>query len=315
MEESTRERLKQMRAQYEGLKYDASKIIVDSTNDIKEMAAQREDNNVIVESTRERLKQMGVQYEVNNIMEKKALEIQNLLEGKVAPKEKPSDTKPKSVLFQVIYYFVLMIASFIVFAFIYIVLRLYDKSRRFLSMISWTIAFGIYLGFVFSMHKMIVPNRTIDLVKVLFAIVPILIIKGLLWKFPDLSSPVDNTVGTALMYGIGNVEDHFKYVPLSKTSPVQLPFDKLSFDWLFVSLNKDNVGTILNNAQPGENGTNPALITNFYIEATDDSIDWYDVLKEDLTNMVERKRYIGHMVYDFIGALLGVTSSMLWASY
>jgi hypothetical protein len=197
----------------------------------------------------------------------------------------------------------------------YIVLRLGDTSRRFLSMIGWTIAFGIYLGFVFSMHKMIVPNRIIDLVKVLFAIVPILIIKGLLWKFPDLSSPVDNTVGTALMYGIGNVEDHFKYVPLSKTSPVQFPVDKLSFDWLFTSLNKDNVGTILNNAQPGENGTNPALIPNFYIEATDDTIDWYDGLKKDLTTMAERKRYVGHLVYDFIGALLGVTSSMLWASY
>lgn len=311
MEESTRKRLKQMSAQYEGLKYDASKIIVDSTN---ELAAQRKDNNTIVESTRERLKQMGVQYEVNNIMEKSELEMQNLLDGNVGKNKKLSDTKPNSIIFQVIFYLVLLIASFIVFSFIYYILRLGDTSRSFRSTITWTFAIGIYLGVVFRMHKMIVPNRTIDLVKVLFAIVPILIIKGLLWKFPDLSSPVDNTVG---IYGIGNVEDHFKYVPLSKDSlsHVQLPVDKLSFDWLFTSLNKDNVGTILNNAQPGENGTNPALIPNFYIEATDDTIDWYDGLKKDLTTMAERKRYVGHLVYDFIGALLGVTSSMLWASY
>ncbi len=270
-------------------------------------------------STTERLKRLDVQQEVHNIIEKRRREIEKLLTKTKGGKKIPSPIlKPASTFITYFIFYVLVpILTIISFVFIYVLLRLYDTTNIGVSLIAWIIALGIYVALVAYIHSTISPTRTIDLFKVLFSILPLFLIKILFWKWPDMSSPVDNSIGTFYLNnfdGAGFLMNHFKYVPLSEEpfNTIKFPFESLSFDWLFESLNKDNIGSALE----GEQSNADDLVTNFYIQTFDgEDIYGYDEFKEDLTNMVMRKRYIGHMVYDFIAAAIGITTSTLWASY
>jgi len=268
-------------------------------------------------STTERLKRIDVQQEISNIIEKRRQEIEIQLTGKKSTNTiSHAATEPLTIF---IYYVLIPVVSIIAFIFLYILLHLYDTTNIGTALIRWVIALGMYIALVAYIHSTISPTRTIDLFKVLFAILPLFLIKILVWKLPDMSSPIDNTIGT---FYLNNFDDavslmnHFKYVPLSGEpfNTIKFPFERLSFDWLFESLNEDNIGDALEEGQ--QSSAKEDLVTNFYIQTFDgEDIYGYDDFKNDLINMVKRKRYIGRMVYDFIAAAIGITTSTLWASY
>jgi hypothetical protein len=84
-------------------------------------------------------------------------------------------------------------------------------------------------------------------------------------------------------------------------------------DWLINSFSKDNIDSFLGEkTNPTEPNTE---IKNIYIQTTVDSDNYdvygYDDVNSDLNELVKWKRYIGHMTYDYIAFILGLTYSMV----
>ena len=204
----------------------------------------------------------------------------------------------------------------------YFLVGLYVTSNPIYAALKWTVMIAIYMLLVFYIHSLSFP--AVNLFNVIYSLIPIVFMKILLWRWPDTSSPVDNTLGVLYNRHFGPLSrllENIKYEklegePFNKISSDTL-FDKIPLDWLINSFTKDD--KLINRLQEEKEEKEDSVklgevINNIYIQTTVDK-DNYDVygredVISDLNELSKWKRNIGHMTYDYIAFVLGVTYSM-----
>jgi len=248
------------------------------------------------------LKKTDVQYAIKTAMDRRRDQIRRLF---------GYDPEVASYVFSIVF----PILASIVFFMCYFLLGLYDTSIKILAALKWTVMIGIYMGFVFYMHKLAFQNVNVE--NIAYSIIPIVVLKILLWQFPSISTPFDNTLGVFYNRYFGPTSrllENIKYEPLEGKpfDKISFPFGKIPLDWLINSLSQyhiDNIDNFLEKEPIGKQTSDTdTTIGNIYIQTTVDS-DNYDVygysdVKADLNELTKWKRYIGHMTYDYIAFLL-----------
>ena len=259
-------------------------------------------------STIDNLKKLDVQFIIKSVMDRRRDQIRRLF-----------GYDPKTESYAIIG--AIPIVASIAFFMCYFLLALYDTTANIILVaLKWTVMIGIYTGLVFYIHSLTFKN--VNLYNVVYSLIPIVVLKILLWRWPDVSSPFDNTLGVLYNRYFGPLSrllQHVNYEPLQGApfDKISFPFEKTPLDWLFNSFNKDNIDDFLGeNPAQSENKTEPnSEIKNIYIQTTVDSENYdvygYDDVNSDLHELVKWKRYIGHMTYDYIAFILGLTYSMV----
>jgi len=246
------------------------------------------------------LKKIDVQLKIKDAMDKRNDQIRRLL---------GYDPKTES---SVIIGAIPIVAS-IVFFMAYFLLALYDTTKPIWAVLKWTIMLSIYMPLVFYIHSL--TFKSVNLFNVIYSLIPIIVIKILLLRWPSASSPIDNTLGVLYNSYFGPTSrllQHVKYEPLTGEpfNKISFPFDKIQLDWLIDTINSDNIDNLLKKEDSKE-----GIIPNIYIQPTVDSegedVYGYEDVKSDLDEIVKWKRYIGHMTYDYIGFILGLAYSVV----
>lgn len=253
-------------------------------------------------STIDNLKNIDVQISIKEAMDKRRDEIKRILFG-YDPKTKLNAANP-----------IVLSIVLIVFFLIHFLLTLYDTSNLIYAALKWTIMIGIYAAFVYYIHRMSFP--AVNIFNVVYSLIPIIVMKILLWRWPAASSPIDNTLGVFYKYfgPLSRLLENVKYETL-KGEPfdkISFPFDKIPMDWLINSFSKDDK---LDDLLAEEPLVKLEAIKNIYIQTTVDSDGHdaygYDDVIFDLNELSKWKRYIGHIAYDYIAFVLGLTYSMV----
>ena len=254
-------------------------------------------------TTIDNLKNIDVQVKIKEAMDKRRDQIKGLLFG----------YDPKTAAYAVNPIVGLIVAS-IVFFLIHFLLTLYDTSNLIYAAFMWTIMIGIYAALVFYIHSLSFP--AVNLFNVIYSIIPIIAVKILLWRWPSASSPIDNTLGVFYNKYFGPMSgllENIKYEPLTEKPFNKIEFqEKIPLDWLINSFSKDDK---LDDLLAEEPLVKLDAIKNIYIQTTVDSegddVYGFKDVKDDLTELSNWKRYIGHMTYDYIAFVLGVAYSMV----
>ena len=256
--------------------------------------------------TIDNLKNIDVQHRIKEAIDKRRDEIRGLF---------GYDPKTESSVIIT----VIPIFASVAFFMYYFLIGLYDTSNPIIAVLKWTVMIAIYMSLVFYIHSLSFPS--VNLVNVIYSLIPIVFIKILLWRWPAVSTPIDNTLGVIYNKYFGPLSgllENIKYEPLQYA-----PFDKISdtlfnkipLDWLFNSVNEDDdVIKWLQEEKYGERKLDE-VIKNIYIQTTVDS-EGYEVYGRediiyDLNELSQWKRYIGHMTYDYIAFVVGLTYSMV----
>ena len=212
----------------------------------------------------------------------------------------------------------------IAFMFIYFLLQLYDNSRIVLSIFKWTIALGVYVAFAIYMNMYHVyksKKTAVNIVNVtLSTLIPVFVTLLTLAFFPNVTTPIDNTLGFMYATTFSNarrVIKYFKYDNVESGSlldRLKIPIDEISFGWLIKSLNPNNISEFIEGSKNESETNKDELIKYFYLETgLDSGGDIYnnEDVRNDLKELIQWKQHIGHMVYIFIASVFGVTTSML----
>jgi hypothetical protein len=265
------------------------------------------------------LQKPEVQMEINRIVDESNEAIKNIIDDKNVAEESVGWGN-----------YIIPPMFVIGFACVYTFLKLYDKSTIIFSLFKWMIALGIYVAFVLYVNIYRTPKdekRNVDIAKILSAsLVPVFVILGLLKFFPNLSTPVDNTLGflyATKFSSARRVIQYFNY-DVKKDSLINrlnIPINEMSFGWLIKSLNPDKMVEFFENSKDvnkdenskDENGEQINFMEYFYIETGATGSDAYtsnDAIS-DLKSLINSKQMVGHMVYILIASAFGLTTSML----
>jgi hypothetical protein len=178
----------------------------------------------------------------------------------------------------------------------------------------------IYGAIAIGLHALLL-SLTIDknnVVTALSSLVPVIATLLLLRSYPEMTAPIDNTLG----YSITNATTFSHKNPMSKFGSTLFPVETLNklgenvripFDWLLTTFELNNIESILEKLKskadvstlPSQSG----IVPDFYIDLNKGTEE-YDVFKKQLIDMIKAKHSVGHMVVTLIACTAGIAMSL-----
>jgi hypothetical protein len=194
----------------------------------------------------------------------------------------------------------------------YILYKSYKSSFGFRSVI-WIALLASYAASVFYIHDRVFDGYT-NAFNMSLSFIPIVITILLMLLYPNISRPLDNTIGYFCLTRAPFVEglDVMKRFK-SRLFPKEDMLDELgniiSFDWLLTTFDEKYINSCLDQLESGReiNIADGSILTDFYIDKpTDDDVN-------GIKNLVELKRTFGRGASLLIAATIGLAGSMVYS--
>lgn len=195
----------------------------------------------------------------------------------------------------------------------YILYKSYKSSFGFRSMI-WITLLASYAVSVFYIHDRVFDGYTNNF-SMLLSFIPIVITTLLMFIYPNITSPLDNTVGYFCLTRAPFVEGldvmkRFKSRLFPKEDMLDELGNVISFDWLLTTFDENYIELGVNQLRKKDqelNVTDGSILTDFYIdEPTDDDVS-------GIKNLVKLKRTFGRGASLLIAATIGLAGSMVYS--
>lgn len=194
----------------------------------------------------------------------------------------------------------------------YILYKSYKSSFGFRSMI-WITLLVSYAVSVFYIHDRVFDGYTNNF-SMLLSFIPIVITTLLMFIYPNISRPLDNTVGYFCLTRAPFVEGldvmkRFKSRLFPKEDMLDELGNVISFDWLLTTFDEKYIDSCLDQLESDReiNIADGSILTDFYIDkSTDDDVN-------GIKNLVELKRTFGRGASLLIAATIGLAGSMVYS--
>lgn len=159
------------------------------------------------------------------------------------------------------------------------------------------------------------------LLTALSSLVPVMAVLLLLRTYPEMTSPIDNTLGYYMTKsssaGSGSSDDpmyHFKSTLFPDSTLKQFGDNiRIPFDWLVTTFELNNIESILNKLKSKADistlSSQPGIVPDFYVNL-DKGTPEYDLFKERLINLIKAKHSFGHFIVTVIACGAGLAMSL-----
>ena len=205
-----------------------------------------------------------------------------------------------------------VLAAFVILLLLcYILYKSYSSPFIVKSMI-WTALLVSYSVSVFYVHDNVFDGYTNNF-NMSLSFIPIAITMLLLFKYPNISKPLDNTIGYFCVTRAPFVEGRdvlkqFKSRLFPKDMLVGLG-NEISFDWLITTFDVKHIPECVNRLKKDHefNLADGSILTDFYIDAVDDK------LVDGIKHLVELKRTFGRGASLLIASVFGLAGSIVYS--
>lgn len=252
------------------------------------------------------LNKANVEREIQKLVEQRRAEIKKfLLQNEFDKALNGSIMKSDTSKFGFgILFFIALVIIFGIFGTLLISVRKLPGWRAFMEIM----ALGSYIGSTYSVHKTVFGGA-IKAVSILLALLPVFLARGLVFFYPTISKPFENTIGYFWLGTFQSKDFEVMNNFDSRLFPSEMlkEFDsETPFDWLLTTFDVETVEKSIRQLK-GEPTTVPgSIITDFYIKQEAD-------VESKLTNLVEMKRVIGQFFIIFIASAIGLAGSVAQA--
>jgi hypothetical protein len=264
------------------------------------------------------------QKEIDQIIKLRNTEIRNVLNGNnriMSNKKNPIDRR--SILEKA----VATAMPFLFFAAIYIlhgVLNLGNTTNTFFQYSYRLFLFSIIYGAIAMLINAQLLNMSFSAKNVsrlftsLSSLAPVLVTLLLLRSYPELTSPIDNTLGYWMTKDGPNKGAHpmsyFESTIFPKSTLKQFGEDvRIPFDWLLTTFDLNNIESILDKLKSKADistlSSQTGIVPDFYLNIEKGTPD-YESFKASLIDMIKAKHSVGHMVVTLIACAAGVAMSL-----
>jgi hypothetical protein len=194
----------------------------------------------------------------------------------------------------------------------YILYKTYKSSFR-LRFMTWFMLLVSYSISVFYIHDTVFDGYT-NIFNMLLSFVPIAITLLLFLRYPNITKPLDNTIGyfcvTRAPFIEGfDVMKRFKSRLFPKEGMLDETNSEISFNWLLTTFDEKYIDSCLDQLKGGReiNTANGSIVTDFYIdEPTSDDID-------KIRTLVNLKKTFGRGASLLIASAFGLAGSMVYS--
>jgi len=262
------------------------------------------------------------QKEIDKIITLRNTEIRNVLNGRNRIMSKKDPVDRRSLLVKAI----ANVMPFLFFIAIYIlhgVLNLGNTTNTFFQYSYRLFLFSIlYVAIVVLIHTQLLnmsfsAKNVNRLLTALSSLAPVMATLLLLRVYPELTSPIDNTLGYWMTKSGNKGIDpmtHFQSTIFPDSALKQFGEDvKISFDWLLTTFNMNNIESILDKLKSKADistlSSQTGIVPDFYVNL-DKGTPEYDSFKERLIELIKAKHSVGHMVVTTIACAAGLAMSL-----
>jgi hypothetical protein len=259
------------------------------------------------------------QKEIDSIITLRNKEIRNVLSGKpritAAAKTGPTSTSMKALVASAP---ILFIGTIWVF---HGVLSIGSTTNTMSQYSYRLVLFSIIYGAIaIGLHALLL-SLTVDkhnVVTALSSLVPVIATLLLLRSYPEMTAPIDNTLGYSITKATTSSDNN----PMSKFGSTLFPIETLNklgenvripFDWLLTTFELNNIESILEKLKSKVDVSNlpsqSGIVPDFYIDLNKGTTE-YDVFKKQLIDMIKAKHSAGHLIVTLIACTAGIAMSL-----
>ncbi len=261
------------------------------------------------------------QKEIDRIITLRNTEIRNVLKGNpgiMANKRGPLDVKSTFMKTVIAFIPLLFVGAIYI---VHGVLKLGNTTDTTLQYSYRLFLFSLLYGvIVVLLHaqllSMSLSNQNVSrLSTALSSLMPVMVTLLLLRTYPELTSPIDNTLGYWMTKGGGtNPMTHFQSTIFPESTLKQFGEDvKISFDWLLTTFDMNNIESILDKLKSKADistlSSQTGIVPDFYVNL-DKGTPEYDSFKERLIGLIKAKHSVGHMIVTVIACAAGLAMSL-----
>ena len=259
------------------------------------------------------------QKEIDNIITLRNKEIRNVLSGKpritAAVKTDPKSTLMKALVASAP---ILFIGTIWVF---HGVLSIGSTTNTMSQYSYRLVLFSILYGAIaIGLHALLLSLKfdKNNVVTALSSLAPVLATLLLLRSYPEITAPIDNTLGYYLTKATTSSDKN----PMSKFGSTLFPVETLNklgenviipFDWLITTFELNNIESILEKLQSKVDvstlSSKSGIVPDFYIDLNKGTPE-YEEFKKQLTDMIKAKHSVGHLMVTLIACTAGIAMSL-----
>ena len=204
------------------------------------------------------------------------------------------------------------LAAFVILLLLCYILYKSYKSPFIVKSMIWTALLVSYSVSVFYIHDNVFDGYTNNF-NMLLSFIPIAITMLLLFIYPNISKPLDNTIGyfcvtrAPFVEGL-DVMKQFKSRLFPKEDMLDGLGNEISFNWLLTTFDVKHIQECVNQLKKGQIVTDGSILTDFYI--IDNTIE---SVAEKITDLVEMKRTFGRGASLLIASAFGLAGSIVYS--
>jgi hypothetical protein len=270
----------------------------------------------------DKMNEADIKKEIAKIIDKRSDDINRILAtpGAIAGKNSSNSTLKKTGFDEPTWWAIYVgiwigygLAAFIILLLICYILYKSYKSSFVVKSIIWIMLLVSYSASVFYVHDTVFDGYTNNF-NMSLSFIPIAITLLLLFIYPNITKPLDNTVGyfcvtrAPFVEGL-DVMKKFKSRLFPKENMLDGLGNEISFDWLITTFDSKHIESCLNQMKKDQefNVTNGSILTDFYIDTPSDE------LIDGIKHLVELKRTFGRGAGLLIAATIGLAGSMVYS--
>ena len=262
------------------------------------------------------------QKEIDQIITLRNTEIRNVMNGN--PRIIPYVSKKGEVVGFARYLNVFLFIGFVSVVFLlHNVLSLGDTTsgmfKYLFKLFLFIVIYSVVVVFIHSLalDTSFTKNNIGRLSISLSSLIPVIVTMIILRTAPELTSPIDNTMG----YYVTRRDKYFESTMYSFKSTIFPPVAlrklgenvRIPFDWLITTLDLNNIESILEKLQSkvdmNKLSLQTGIVPDFYIDLDKNSID-YTLFKNRLITLIKAKHEIGHFIVTLFACAAGVAMSL-----
>ena len=261
------------------------------------------------------MNKVDIKKEVNRIIKKRQDDISRILSTVVTGKNSKANAESLDYLTWIgicigIWTGYGLAAFSTLFVLGYILYKSY-KSTSVVMLMSCVALLASYMVIVFYIHDIVFDGHT-NTFNMSISLIPIAITMLLLFIYPNISRPLDNTIGyfcvtrAPFVEGL-DVMKQFKSRLFPKEDMLDELGNELSFNWLLTTFDVKHIQECVNQLKNDRIVTDGSILTDFYID------NQIEGVAEKITELVEMKRTFGRGASLLIASAFGLAGSIVYS--
>lgn len=265
-----------------------------------------------------KMSEVDIKNEINRIIKQRQDDINRILSMVVTGENSKAKTKSLDYLTWIgicigIWIGYGLAALSVLFVLGYILYKSY-KSTSIVKLMVWVALLASYMVSVFYIHDIVFDGHT-NTFNMSISFIPIAITMLLLFINPNISMPLDNTIGyfcvtrAPFIEGL-EVMKQFKSRLFPKEDMLDELGNEISFNWLLTTFDVKHIQDCVNQLKKDQefNVTDGSILTDFYIDNPTEDV------AEKITDLVEMKRTFGRGASLLIASAFGLAGSIVYSA-